>query len=51
MSRWTCAQARWRAAARNAAAFLDKVEANVPFPAEAIQIDGGFEFKAEFEAA
>ncbi len=30
---------------------LDKLEAALPFPLRAIQIDGGSEFKAEFEAA
>ena len=32
-------------------AFLDKVLADMPFPIEAIQVDGGSEFKAEFEQA
>jgi len=34
---------------RNAADFLDKVEADMPWPIKAIQIDGGSEFMAEFE--
>jgi hypothetical protein len=30
--------------------FLDKLTADMPFPVEAIQVDGGSEFMAEFEA-
>lgn len=51
VSRWSVAMAAWRANARSATRFLDKLEAELPFPLRAIQIDGGSEFKAEFEAA
>ena len=37
--------------AKAAAAFLDKILADMPFPVKAIQVDGGSEFMAEFEAA
>jgi hypothetical protein len=30
---------------------LDKIIADTPFPVRAIQVDGGSEFMAEFEAA
>ena len=33
----------------SAAAFLDKVQAAMPFPVKTIQIDGGSEFRGEFE--
>ena len=49
VSKWTCAKAYRRATARNAADFLDKIVRGMPFEAEAIQVDGGSEFKAEFE--
>lgn len=51
VAKWTCAQAWRRATARNAKHFLDKLQADMPFPIHAIQIDGGSEFKAEFESA
>lgn len=50
-SRWSVAMAAHRATAASAARFLDKLLAEAPFPVEAIQIDGGSEFMAEFEAA
>jgi hypothetical protein len=40
-----------RASAQAAAAFLDKIVADMPFPVKAIQVDGGSEFMAEFEVA
>jgi hypothetical protein len=40
-----------QATAANAADFLDKAVAEMPWPIKAIQIDGGSEFMAEFEAA
>ena len=49
VSKWTCAKACRRATARNAADFLDKLVRGMPFEAEAIQVDGGSEFKAEFK--
>ena len=38
-----------RASAHSARRFLDKLQADMPFPIEAIQVDGGSEFKADFE--
>ena len=49
VSKWTCAKAYRRATARNAADFLDKLVRKMPFKVKAIQVDGGSEFKAEFE--
>ena len=40
-----------RATAACAARFLDQVLARLPFPVRAVQVDGGSEFCAEFEAA
>ena len=51
LSRWTVAMASARATAASAARFLDKLVAELPFELTAIQIDGGSEFMAEFEAA
>lgn len=51
VAKWTVGQAVRNATARNASAFLDKVIAEMPFPVRAIQVDGGSEFKAEFEQA
>jgi len=50
-AKWTVAKPYRNATARNAADFLDKVTAEMPWPVKAIQIDGGSEFMAEFEAA
>lgn len=50
-SRWSVAMASHRLTAASAARFLDKLLAEMPFPLRAIQIDGGSEFMAEFEAA
>ena len=49
VSKCTCAQACRRAAAHNAKRFLDKLETERPFPIAAPRIDGGFEFKVDFE--
>lgn len=51
VARWTVGKAANRATAKAATSFLDKVLADMPFPVEAIQVDGGSEFKAEFEDA
>lgn len=51
VAKWTVGKAFNRATAAAASAFLDKVIAEMPFPVEAIQVDGGSEFKAEFEQA
>ena len=49
VSKWTCAKAYRRATARNARDFLEKLIREMPFAVEAVQVDGGSEFKAEFE--
>lgn len=51
VAKWTVAKAVGRATAKAASLFLDKVIAEMPFLVEAIQVDGGSEFKAEFEQA
>ena len=51
VARWTVAKAAKRATAAAASLFLDKVLAEMPFPVTGIQVDGGSEFKAEFEEA
>lgn len=51
MAKWTVAKAVNRATAHPASLFLDKVQAKMPFPVQAIQVDGGSEFRAEFEQA
>ena len=51
VAKWTVAKAANRATAEAASRFLDKVVAEMPFPVEAIQVDGGSEFKAAFERA
>ena len=51
IAKWTVGKAFNRASAQAAAAFLDKIVADMPFPVKAIQVDGGSEFMAEFELA
>jgi transposase InsO family protein len=51
VAKWTVAKACDRATAHTASLFLDKVLAQMPFPVKAIQVDGGSEFKAQFEQA
>ena len=51
IAKWTVGKAFNRATAQAAASFLDKIIAEMPFPVKAIQVDGGSEFMAEFEAA
>ena len=51
VAKWTVAKAANRATAQATSLFLDKVLAEMPFPVKAIQVDGGSEFKAEFEEA
>jgi putative transposase len=51
VAKWTVAKAYNRATAAAAAMFLDKLTANMPFKVDAIQVDGGSEFMAEFETA
>ena len=50
-AKWTVAKPYRTATASNAADFLAKVTAEMPWPIKAIQIDGGSEFMAEFEQA
>jgi transposase InsO family protein len=49
ISRWDVLEVHTRATAQAAATFLDAVQARMPFPVRAIQVDGGSEFQAEFE--
>ena len=51
VSRWSIGMGAHRATASSAARFLEKLIRDAPFPVRAVQIDGGSEFKAEFEAA
>ena len=51
VSRWDVLDVYTRATANTAAKFLDAIQARSPFAVKAIQVDGGSEFKAEFELA
>jgi putative transposase len=51
VSRWDVLDVFYRATADSAAAFLKSVLERMPFSVKAIQVDGGSEFKAGFEAA
>ena len=51
VSRWDVIEAHSRATASLAAQFLDTLQQRMPFPIRAIQVDGGSEFAADFEAA
>jgi putative transposase len=51
ISRWDVLDVHRRATARTAADFLAVLRQRMPFTVKAIQVDGGSEFKAEFEAA
>jgi transposase InsO family protein len=51
VAKWTVAKAYNRATAASAAMFLDKLTVDMPFKVDAIQVDGGSEFMAEFEDA
>ena len=51
VSRWDVLDVHRNATAFNAAGFLDLILVRMPFSVRAIQVDGGSEFKAEFEAA
>jgi len=50
ISRWDVLQVFSRASAGCARQFLDTLVARLPFPLRALQVDGGAEFRAEFEA-
>lgn len=51
VSRWDVVAVARRATATTAATFLDTLQKRYPFPIKAIQVDGGSEFHAGFEAA
>ena len=51
VGRWTVAKATARATSTAAAAFLDQVLEEMPFPVSGLQVDGGSEFMAAFERA
>lgn len=51
ISRYGVLGVRSCATAGTARDFLDEMDARFPFPVKAIQVDGGSEFMAEFEAA
>jgi putative transposase len=51
ISRWSVTGVRDTATAGTARDFLAELEARLPFPVRAIQVDGGSEFMAEFETA
>jgi len=50
LSRWDVLEVHTRATATIAARFLDTLLERMPFPVRAIQVDGGSEFQAAFEA-
>jgi transposase InsO family protein len=51
VSRWDVIEAHRRATSQAAARFLDTLLRRMPFPVRALQVDGGSEFAAAFEAA
>lgn len=51
VSRWSVVGVRTRATALTATQFLDDLQARYPYALRAIQVDGGSEFMADFEAA
>lgn len=51
VAKWTVGRVAGRATAASASALLDKLIAEAPFKIEGIQVDGGSEFRAEFEQA
>jgi putative transposase len=51
VSRWDVLDVHRHATANTAAQFLAALQERCPFPVKAIQVDGGSEFKAAFEAA
>ena len=51
VSRWDVLAVHTRAAATMATQFLHALQERLPFPVKAIQVDGGSEFQAGFEAA
>lgn len=51
VSRWSVTGVRATATAGTARDFLEELLIRMPFPVKAIQVDGGSEFMADFEAA
>lgn len=51
VSRWDTVAVYSRATATTATRFLDTLQARLPFPLKALQVDGGSEFMAGFEEA
>lgn len=51
ISKWDVLGLRGRATAKTAKEFLKELKERTPFEIKTIQVDGGSEFKAEFEAA
>ena len=51
IAKWTVGRVATRATAQCASAMLDKLIAEAPFRIEGIQVDGGSEFRADFELA
>jgi transposase InsO family protein len=51
VSRWSLVEVAGTATASVAVRMLDALAARLPYPVRAIQVDGGSEFMAEFEAA
>jgi len=51
ISRWDVIELHTRATAAIASRFLDTLQARMPFPLKALQVDGGSEFAAAFEQA
>ena len=51
VSGWDVLEVHRRATATAATSFLDTLERHLPFPVRALQVDGGSEFAALFEAA
>ena len=49
VSRWDVLEVYTRATATTAARFLDSLQTRLPFPLQALQVDGGSEFAAVFE--
>jgi putative transposase len=49
VARWDVLDVHHRATGQTAASFLDAILERMPFEVKAIQVDGGSEFKAEFE--
>jgi len=51
IAKWTAARVATEATAAAARAFLDQIVTAMPFPVAGLQVDGGSEFRAEFEQA